>query len=74
MIDIINTTVHNLTRVISEYYSHELGDEKAIAYEFKGFVWFQGWSDRGAQKRYEYANNLAHLIRDLRGFLQTPYP
>ena len=81
MVEIINATANNLTRVIPHYYSrHTDGDvdgrtnnaDNDIEYEFKGFVWFQGWSDRGTQKRYEYANNLAHLIRDVRLFLQTP--
>ncbi|MEQ8763640.1 MAG: sialate O-acetylesterase [Planctomycetota bacterium] len=35
--------------------------------ELTGFVWLQGWNDMiDAQARAEYADNLAHLIRDVR--------
>jgi alpha-galactosidase len=41
--------------------------------ELAGFVWFQGWNDRVNQAfNDEYAQNLAHLIRDVRAELELP--
>jgi hypothetical protein len=38
-----------------------------------GFVWFQGWNDMcDATGREQYADNLAHLIRDVRRDLDAP--
>ncbi|MBK8096996.1 MAG: sialate O-acetylesterase [Planctomycetes bacterium] len=34
--------------------------------ELAGFVWFQGWNDQYGGFETQYADNLAHLIRDLR--------
>ncbi len=42
------------------------------AYEFKGFVWFQGWGDQNPQKNAEYESNLVHLIQNIRSDLQAP--
>ncbi len=42
-------------------------------YDLIGFVWLQGWNDMvDAQARAEYADNLGHLIRDLRKDLKKP--
>ncbi|MDA1264216.1 MAG: sialate O-acetylesterase [Planctomycetota bacterium] len=39
----------------------------------KGFVWFQGWNDMVDDEASEaYADNLAHLIRDVRRDLAAP--
>ena len=39
----------------------------------RGLVWFQGWNDMGSDEATaEYANNLLHLIQDLRARLGTP--
>lgn len=41
--------------------------------ELSGFVWFQGWNDMvDKQATAAYANNLAHLIRDVRRDLAAP--
>lgn len=37
-----------------------------------GFVWFQGWNDLNDRDAGEYANNLAHLVRDVRRDLHAP--
>ncbi len=37
-----------------------------------GFVWFQGWNDKFGGADQEYADNLAHLIRDVRRDLESP--
>ena len=39
----------------------------------EGFVWFQGWNDMfDLEARSEYANNLVHLVSDLRNALRNP--
>lgn len=39
----------------------------------RGFVWFQGWNDMVSEEATaEYADNLAHLIRDVRKALRAP--
>jgi hypothetical protein len=65
MQEFVNSTMQNLTDIVLDYKDH-------AGFEFKGFVWFQGWSDLGVQFTNEYAYNLAHLIRDVRDFTQTP--
>ncbi|MDX1963052.1 MAG: sialate O-acetylesterase [Pirellulales bacterium] len=47
----------------------ELADKK---FELAGFVWFQGWNDQYNQAETEYAENLRHLIRDVRKDLDAP--
>jgi alpha-galactosidase len=48
-------------------------DARRRGYEFAGFVWFQGWNDMvNEEATAEYAENLAHFIRDVRGDLEAP--
>lgn len=46
-------------------------DEKA-GYEVAGLVWFQGWNDGVGRGNPQYAEQLAHLIRDIRRDLNAP--
>lgn len=63
-----------------EEYKEALGDvatrfPKLAAHrpELCGFVWFQGWNDMCDERgRAEYADNLQHLIRDVRRDLGAP--
>ena len=42
-------------------------------YTLSGFVWFQGWNDMiDRRATAEYADNMAHFIRDVRRDLETP--
>lgn len=41
-------------------------------FELAGFVWFQGWNDQYEGAEQHYAENLAHLIRDVRRELKAP--
>ncbi|MEX2673430.1 MAG: sialate O-acetylesterase [Phycisphaeraceae bacterium] len=42
-------------------------------YEIAGFVWFQGFNDMiNAEATAEYADNMAHFIRDVRRDLERP--
>ena len=51
----------------------ELPDLKDATLELAGFVWFQGWNDMGdEQARNEYAENLVHLINDVRREFHVP--
>lgn len=56
-----------------------LDDSKALfpggrrKLELRGFVWFQGWNDMiDARATAEYAENMAHFIRDVREDLEAP--
>lgn len=40
--------------------------------EMAGFVWFQGWNDMYGGAEQEYAENLKHLIHDVRKDLGAP--
>ena len=43
--------------------------------ELRGFVWFQGWNDMiDVRATAEYAENMAHFIRDVREDLEAPCP
>ena len=54
---------------LGEYFP-SLADRR---YEIAGFVWFQGWNDMFNMKAVvEYADNLAHLIRDVRAHFGKP--
>jgi Carbohydrate esterase, sialic acid-specific acetylesterase len=45
----------------------------SVAYELKGFIWFQGWSDiHDNQMVQEYQTNLENFIRDVRKDLNSP--
>ena len=49
-------------------------DYEGQGYELAGFVWFQGWNDMiNAEHTAEYAENLAHFIRDVRKDLDAPH-
>jgi alpha-galactosidase len=42
-------------------------------WELAGFVWFQGWNDMvDAEATAEYAENMAHFVRDVRRDLGAP--
>ena len=46
---------------------------KGRGYELCGVVWFQGWNDMiNADYTAEYAENMAHFIRDIRKDLNAP--
>lgn len=56
MMDMVNETLSKLS----------------TPYQFKGFVWFQGWADQNPQKSAEYKSNLVHLIQDVRSAVGVP--
>ena len=56
MMSMVNETIHTLS----------------VPYEFKGFVWFQGWADQSPQMSGEYKSNLMHLIQNIRSALDAP--
>ncbi len=48
-------------------------DAEDRGHELAGFVWFQGWNDMIDERATaEYADNMAHFIRDVRGALKAP--
>lgn len=48
----------------------DLGDQK---FEIAGFVWQQGWNDMCTKPAIpEYAQNLVHLVKDLRAEFKSP--
>lgn len=47
------------------------GDDRPL--ELRGFAWFQGWNDMiDDRATAEYADNMAHFIRDVRRDLEAP--
>lgn len=55
----------DLPRYFPEY------DEEQ-GYEIAGFIWFQGWNDGVGDGNPEYAEQMAHFIRDMRRDLAVP--
>lgn len=50
-----------------------LGELKGQKYELAGFVWMQGWNDMCTKPAIpEYADNLVHLVADLRKEFGVP--
>ena len=50
-----------------------LADLKGQAFELTGFVWMQGWNDMCTKPAIpEYADNLVHLVEDLRAEFRVP--
>lgn len=46
---------------------------RSNGHDIAGFVWFQGWNDMFDEKaRAEYADNLVHLVSDVRKALKKP--
>lgn len=65
MLEEVNSTLGSLKKLYPDYAGQ--------GYELAGFVWFQGWNDMiSADGTLEYAQNLAHLIRDVRKDLKVP--
>jgi alpha-galactosidase len=65
MIEEVNSTLANLKTNFPEYQNQ--------GYELSGLVWFQGWNDMiDAKATAEYADNMAHFIRDVRKDLKSP--
>src|SRR5262249_1794758 len=65
---IFNEKHHCLDR-LGEHFPELAGRE----YEIAGLVWLQGWNDLiDANRRKEYASNLACFIRDIRKDLGVP--
>jgi len=61
----VNSTLSNLKTLFPQY--------DGRGYELAGFVWFHGWNDMiNATYTGEYAENLAHFIRDVRKDLKSP--
>ena len=46
--------------------------DESQGYEIAGLIWFQGWNDGVGKGNPDYAQQMAHLIRDLRRDLKTP--
>lgn len=65
MMEEITKTLGNLKTEFPQY--------QGQGYEITGFVWFQGWNDMiNPTYTAEYADNLEHLIRDVRKDLKSP--
>ena len=65
--------VVELTRLALEGLEVDLPRLAGYRTELSGLIWFQGWNDRINQGFNDaYADNLAHLIRDLRRDLGVP--
>jgi alpha-galactosidase len=61
----INTTLSNLKSNFPAYTGQ--------GYQLAGFIWLQGWNDMiSADATAEYAQNLAHFIRDVRKDWKAP--
>lgn len=67
-------------RAMLEEVRATLDDSKALfpgkkrKLELRGFVWFQGWNDMIDDRATgEYAENMAHFIRDVRKDLEAPH-
>jgi hypothetical protein len=75
MMDHVKLVLNDIQRVYPGYNPKQ-------GYELAGFVWFQGWNDMVDSKTYphtgkpdrydEYANLMAHFIRDVRKDLSAP--
>ena len=75
MMDHVKKVLENPGKIVPGYNAKD-------GYELAGFVWFQGWNDmvdgNAYPNRYQpggydlYAENLAHLIRDVRKELNAP--
>jgi alpha-galactosidase len=65
MLEEVQTTLADLKKLFPAYAGQ--------GYEIAGFVWFQGWNDMiNAEHTAEYAENLAHFIRDVRKDFKAP--
>jgi len=65
MLSEVNETLANLKTLFPDY--------DGRGYELAGLAWFQGWNDMiNASYTAEYAENLAHFIRDVRRDLKSP--
>jgi alpha-galactosidase len=65
MLDEVGGTLRDLKKHFPDYAGQ--------GHELAGFIWFQGWNDMiDPSYTAEYANNLAHLIRDVRKDLRAP--
>lgn len=65
MIEEVNSTLANLKTNFPEYQNQ--------GYELSGLVWFQGWNDMiDKDATAQYAENMAHFIRDVRKELKSP--
>jgi alpha-galactosidase len=65
MIEEVTNTLASLKENFPQYQDQ--------GYEIAGVVWFQGWNDMiNVQYTAEYADNLAHFIRDVRKELKVP--
>jgi len=66
----------NMMEEISESLEHlqdHFPQYQGQGYEISGFVWFQGWNDMvNSDYTADYAENMAHFIRDVRKDLQAP--
>jgi hypothetical protein len=58
--------------VLGDIETYVPGYDDAQGYEIAGFVWFQGWNDGVGSGNPDYADQLAHFIRDVRDDLETP--
>jgi Carbohydrate esterase, sialic acid-specific acetylesterase len=65
MLEEVNATLTELKAHFPQY--------QGQGYELAGFVWFQGWNDMiDDAATAEYAENMAHFIRDVRRDLKSP--
>jgi hypothetical protein len=65
MLEEVHSTLADLKTLFPQY--------EGQGYQLAGLVWFQGWNDMiNAAYTAEYAENLAHFIRDVRKDLKAP--
>ena len=58
---------------VMSHAGEEIPDLKDAKLTLSGFVWFQGWNDMfDEQARTEYADNLTHLVSDMREAFDSP--
>ena len=64
--------IQDVQHVLS-HVGEEIPDLKDARLSVAGFVWFQGWNDMfDEQARIDYADNLTHLVSDVREAFGSP--
>lgn len=59
-------------KVLSDIKGYFPAYDAGKGYEITGFVWFQGWNDGVGGGNPDYAEQMAHFIRDMRKDLKAP--
>ncbi|MHC4169540.1 MAG: sialate O-acetylesterase [Planctomycetota bacterium] len=64
--------IEEVEKVLADIKKYFPNYDESRGYEIAGLVWFQGWNDGVGRGNPDYAEQMAHLIRDLRRDLKTP--